>query len=203
MYASILFFNLFFILVKWHLHVGEYQKINTYSDYFSGVCKCSSSYIGMDCSHAKSIPPMNFSLPENGVCKTSQRACTKTNIFGHFHSENVMAKLEEFHVMKFLRIFLKILSFILCWFILQKLFSNSIRKLFKNIIKNVTFRNERKLLKIYTHQVFKEFIKRCFLEHSLLVGYVILCFTWILNLWTKKVFQLKQFLKFYKQFLHK
>lgn len=182
MYASILFFNLFFILVKWHLHVGEYQKINTYSDYFSGVCKCSSSYIGMDCSHAKSIPPMNFSLPENGVCKTSQRACTKTNIFGHFHSENVMAKLEEFHVMKFLRIFLKILSFILCWFILQKLFSNSIRKLFKNIIKNVTFRNERKLLKIYTHQVFKEFIKRCFLEHSLLVGYVILCFTWILNL---------------------
>lgn len=63
-----------------------------------GVCKCSSSYIGMDCSHAKSIPPMNFSLPENGVCKTSQRACTKTNIFGHFHSENVMAKLEEFHI---------------------------------------------------------------------------------------------------------
>lgn len=41
---------------------------------------------------------MNFSLPENGVCKTSQRACTKTNIFGHFHSENVMAKLEEFHI---------------------------------------------------------------------------------------------------------
>lgn len=154
MYASILFFNFFFILVKCHLHVGEYQKINTYSDYFSGVCKCSRSYIGMDCSHAKSIPPINFSLPENGVCKTSQRACTKTNIFGHFHSENVMAKLEEFRVMKFLRIFLKILSFILSWFILQKLFSNSIRKLFKNIIKNVTFRNERKLLKIYTHQVF-------------------------------------------------
>lgn len=100
MYASILFFNMFFILVKLHLHVGEYQKINTCGDYFSGVCKCSSSYIGMDCSHAKSIPPMNFSLPENGVCKTSQRACTKTNIFGHFHSENVMAKLEEFHVMK-------------------------------------------------------------------------------------------------------
>lgn len=157
----------------------------------------------MDCSHAKSIPPMNFSLPENGVCKTSQRACTKTNIFGHFHSENVMAKLEEFHVMKLFADFLKIVSFILCWFILQKRFSNSIRKLFINIIKNVTFRNERKLLKIYTHQVFKEFIKRCFLEHSLLVGYVILCFTWILNLWAKKVFQLKQFMKFYKQFLHK
>lgn len=104
---------MFFILVKLHLHVGEYQKINTCGDYFSGVCKCSSSYIGMDCSHAKSIPPMNFSLPENGVCKTSQRACTKTNIFGHFHSENVMAKLEEFHVMKLFADFLKILSFIL------------------------------------------------------------------------------------------
>lgn len=156
MYASKLFFNIFFFfLVKWHLHVGEYQKINTYSDYFSGVCICSSSYIGMDCSHAKSIPPMNFSLPENGVCKTSQRACTKTNIFGHFHSENVMAKLEEFHVMKLFADFLKIVSFILCWFILQKRFSNSIRKLFINIIKNVTFRNERKLLKIYTHRFLK------------------------------------------------
>lgn len=49
-------------------------------------------------------------------------------------------------------------------------------------MKEMKERNERKLLKIYTHQVFKEFIKRCFLEHSLLVGYVILCFTWILNL---------------------
>lgn len=54
----------------------------------------------MDCSHAKSIPPINLTLPESGLCKTSQRACAKTNIFGHFQSETVMAKLEEFYVMK-------------------------------------------------------------------------------------------------------
>lgn len=54
----------------------------------------------MDCSHEKAIPPFKLTLPENGLCKTSQRACAKTNVFGHFHSETVMAKLEEFHVKK-------------------------------------------------------------------------------------------------------
>lgn len=78
----------------------QWIRGNTNSKTFSGVCKCSSSYIGMDCSHAKSIPPINLTLPESGLCKTSQRACAKTNIFGHFQSETVMAKLEEFQVTK-------------------------------------------------------------------------------------------------------
>lgn len=35
---------------------------------------------------------------KNGSCKTSKRACAKTNIFGYFQSDVVYVKLEEFEV---------------------------------------------------------------------------------------------------------
>lgn len=68
--------------------------------YFKGACQCRRLYIGEDCSHAISTPPTNLTLPGNGSCKTSKRACTKTNIFGTFWSETVYAKLEMFEVTK-------------------------------------------------------------------------------------------------------
>lgn len=67
---------------------------------FKGVCQCRSLYIGEDCSHAISTPPTNLTLPGNGLCETSKRACAKTNIFGHFLSETVYAELEKFEVTK-------------------------------------------------------------------------------------------------------
>lgn len=63
-----------------------------------GQCKCRAPYIGVDCSLTASTPPTSVTLPENGLCKTSKRACKKTNIFGFFHSEVVYAKLEEFEI---------------------------------------------------------------------------------------------------------
>lgn len=63
-----------------------------------GQCKCFSSYIGADCSLTKSTPPKNATLPESGLCKTSKRACAKTNIYGFFHSDVVYVKLEEFEI---------------------------------------------------------------------------------------------------------
>lgn len=63
-----------------------------------GVCNCSDTYVGTDCSHEKTIPPSNLTLPEEGLCKTSKRACAKTNIFGYFVTETVFAKLDEFQV---------------------------------------------------------------------------------------------------------
>lgn len=66
--------------------------------FFKGVCQCRSLYVGVDCSHAISTPPGNLTLPGNGLCETSKRACAKTNIFGHFWSETVYAKLERFEV---------------------------------------------------------------------------------------------------------
>lgn len=63
-----------------------------------GQCTCRAPYIGVDCSLDASTPPTNVTLPENGLCKTSKRACKKTNIFGYFQSEVVYAKLEEFEV---------------------------------------------------------------------------------------------------------
>lgn len=67
---------------------------------FEGQCRCFSSYIGVDCSQTKSTPPTNATLPESGLCRTSKRACVKTNIFGYFQSEIVYVKLEEFEVMQ-------------------------------------------------------------------------------------------------------
>lgn len=64
------------------------------------MCNCNISYIGLDCSHAKATPPANLTLPENGLCKTSKRACAKTNIFGHFRAETVHAKIRDFEVTK-------------------------------------------------------------------------------------------------------
>lgn len=63
-----------------------------------GQCKCYSSYFGADCSHTKFTPPKNATLPDNGLCKTSKRACRKINIFGYFESEIVYVKLEEFEI---------------------------------------------------------------------------------------------------------
>lgn len=63
-----------------------------------GICICNGSYVGTDCSLDKSTPPANLTLPEQGLCKTSKRACAKTNIFGYFVSQTVFAKLEEFKI---------------------------------------------------------------------------------------------------------
>lgn len=63
-----------------------------------GQCKCFSSYIGADCSLTKSTPPKNATLPESGLCKTSKRACAKSNIYGFFQSDVVYVKLEEFEI---------------------------------------------------------------------------------------------------------
>lgn len=63
-----------------------------------GICICNGSYVGTDCSHDKSTPPFNLTLPDQGLCKTSKRACAKTNIFGYFVSQTVFAKLDEFKV---------------------------------------------------------------------------------------------------------
>lgn len=68
--------------------------------FLKGVCHCRSLYVGEDCSHAISTPPANLTLPGNGLCETSKRACSKTNIFGHFFSDTVYAKLERFEVTK-------------------------------------------------------------------------------------------------------
>uniref|UniRef100_K1RJ24 Uncharacterized protein n=1 Tax=Magallana gigas TaxID=29159 RepID=K1RJ24_MAGGI len=46
-----------------------------------GQCKYRAPYIGVDCSLTASTPPTSVTLPENGLCKTSKRACKKTNIF--------------------------------------------------------------------------------------------------------------------------
>lgn len=78
----------------------DYKNKLSLEIYFQGVCQCRSLYIGEDCSHPISAPPGNLSLPRNGVCETSKRACAKTNIFGHFRSETVYAKLEKFEVTK-------------------------------------------------------------------------------------------------------
>lgn len=48
--------------------------------------------------HEKSTPPSNLTLPEQGVCKTSKRACVKTNIIGYFVTQTVFAKLDEFEI---------------------------------------------------------------------------------------------------------
>eukprot|EP00105_Crassostrea_gigas_P003759 XP_011416707.1 PREDICTED: von Willebrand factor D and EGF domain-containing protein [Crassostrea gigas] len=63
-----------------------------------GICKCNGSYAGIDCSHDRSTPPSNLTLPEQGLCKTSKRACAKTNVYGVFISQTVFAKLEEFKI---------------------------------------------------------------------------------------------------------
>lgn len=63
-----------------------------------GQCKCFSSYIGADCSLTHSTPPTNATLPESGLCRTSKRACAKTNIYGFFQSDVVYVKLEEFEI---------------------------------------------------------------------------------------------------------
>ncbi|XP_061187077.1 von Willebrand factor D and EGF domain-containing protein-like [Saccostrea echinata] len=61
-----------------------------------GVCTCDDMFVGDDCSHKKTSPPVNTTLPENGLCKTSKRPCAKTNIFGHFMSETVYVKFKYF-----------------------------------------------------------------------------------------------------------
>ncbi|XP_062573358.1 uncharacterized protein LOC134235241, partial [Saccostrea cucullata] len=64
----------------------------------AGVCICSASFVGFDCSHTKSTPPTNTSLPENGLCTTSKRACAKTNIYGYFLEENIHVKFNFFEI---------------------------------------------------------------------------------------------------------
>lgn len=63
-----------------------------------GSCKCSSSYVGIDCSHPKSTPPSNLSLPDSGLCKNTKRPCEETNIFGYFQSDTLYVKFKEFEV---------------------------------------------------------------------------------------------------------
>lgn len=89
-----------FQIFKPCLNDGQYAFVYYKTIFFKGVCQCRSLYVGEDCSHAISTPPANLTLPGNGLCETSKRACAKTNIFGHFWSETVYVKLERFEVTK-------------------------------------------------------------------------------------------------------
>ncbi|CAC5411147.1 unnamed protein product [Mytilus coruscus] len=64
----------------------------------SGQCECSNGYIGGDCSKDTSTPPVNISLPAEGLCTTTTRSCKKTNIYGDFLSMEVWYKLRYFKV---------------------------------------------------------------------------------------------------------
>lgn len=77
------------------------------------MCNCDDIYVGTDCSHEKSTPPSNLTLPEQGVCKTSKRACAKTNIFGYFVTQTVFAKLDEFKVIKKIKLLMRV-QFLSC-----------------------------------------------------------------------------------------
>lgn len=75
------------------------QNITSMNNFvLKGTCMCSSSYVGIDCSHAKTTPPSNLSLPDGGLCKNTKRPCEETNIFGYFQSETVFVKFERFEV---------------------------------------------------------------------------------------------------------
>nr|XP_022331709.1 von Willebrand factor D and EGF domain-containing protein-like isoform X2 [Crassostrea virginica] len=60
------------------------------------TCSCNSGYMGEDCSQQLGNPPENFTIPLNGVCDTSSRACQKTNVAGIFYSETIYAKCSYF-----------------------------------------------------------------------------------------------------------
>ncbi|XP_052075062.1 von Willebrand factor D and EGF domain-containing protein-like [Mytilus californianus] len=64
----------------------------------SGHCECSNGYIGDDCSKTTATPPVNISLPAEGLCTTTTRSCKKTNIYGDFLSMDVWYKIRYFKV---------------------------------------------------------------------------------------------------------
>ncbi|CAG2192071.1 unnamed protein product [Mytilus edulis] len=66
----------------------------------SGQCECSNEYIGDDCSKDTSTPPVNISLPAEGLCTTTTRSCKKTNIYGDFLSMEVWYKIRYFKVVE-------------------------------------------------------------------------------------------------------
>lgn len=82
------------------MYLSKVKILQVYMNNFvlKGTCTCSSSYVGIDCSHAKTTPPSNLSLPDGGLCKNTKRPCEETNIFGHFQSETVFVKFERFEV---------------------------------------------------------------------------------------------------------
>ncbi|VDI56849.1 Hypothetical predicted protein, partial [Mytilus galloprovincialis] len=59
-------------------------------------CECSNGYIGDDCSTDVSTPPVNISLPAEGLCTTTTRASMKTNIYGDFLSTEIWYKIRYF-----------------------------------------------------------------------------------------------------------
>ncbi|VDI01013.1 Hypothetical predicted protein [Mytilus galloprovincialis] len=61
-----------------------------------GQCKCSHGYIGNDCTETTSSPPVNTSVPTDGLCSTTTRPCKKTNIYGDFVSMEVWYKIRFF-----------------------------------------------------------------------------------------------------------
>lgn len=87
-----------FLILLLNTEIVAKQNKSYYLTFFEGVCKCSEKYVGTDCSHEKSSPPSNLTLPEKGLCKTSKRPCAKTNIFGYFVTQTVFAILDEFQV---------------------------------------------------------------------------------------------------------
>ncbi|XP_052075063.1 von Willebrand factor D and EGF domain-containing protein-like [Mytilus californianus] len=64
----------------------------------SGQCECSNGYIDDDCSKETSTPPVNISLPAEGLCTTTTRTCRKTNIYGDFLSMEIWYKIRYFKV---------------------------------------------------------------------------------------------------------
>ncbi|XP_071142810.1 von Willebrand factor D and EGF domain-containing protein-like [Mytilus edulis] len=65
----------------------------------SGVCSCNNGYIGDDCSEEMSKPPLNISLPANGLCGTRTRACKRTNIYGTFKSKTIWCRRRHFRIL--------------------------------------------------------------------------------------------------------
>ncbi|CAG2226669.1 unnamed protein product [Mytilus edulis] len=66
----------------------------------SGVCSCNDGYIGdHDCSEEMSKPPLNISLPANGLCGTRTRACKRTNIYGTFKSKTIWCRRRHFRIL--------------------------------------------------------------------------------------------------------
>ncbi|CAG2192070.1 unnamed protein product [Mytilus edulis] len=68
-------------------------NISTATTFCSWGCKCSNGYIGDYCSTDVSTPPVNISLPAEGLCTTNTRASRKTNIYGDFLSTEIWYKI--------------------------------------------------------------------------------------------------------------
>ncbi|XP_071174260.1 von Willebrand factor D and EGF domain-containing protein-like [Mytilus edulis] len=66
----------------------------------SGVCSCDNGHVGEDCSYNTSSPPSGISLPFDGECKLTIRACEAINVFGEFVTTTVWCKRRHFQILE-------------------------------------------------------------------------------------------------------